>query len=429
MKKVAAMIVLWGWAIGAFAQVACTPIDQIVYYGNGVGFGAESAQDAADEAKLEIQQRLVSVMAPDQYNRTSFSVAYNQSEGILLDVLEAARQQLGNEYPSLAVAILLRRSGLSEILDFLGIGLTPEQIQAFNDFVRNRTVQELIQGTGSNSTVLEHVQHYTTDIGEGKKVIVIAHSQGNIFANLAFTQLSVEQVPSFSIIPVASPESTVRKSLVGHVRFFNDLVIAAVDAGRSALGLPGPLPVNDVTIDGALTAFHGFVEAYMTDSSAANFILFSVPQSSAGLTRTGNLGQGAITLTLTWGAQPDVDLHVFEPNGLQVFYARPQGNLGFLDLDDVTSFGPEHYFASCQNFAVKPNLAVGTYRVGVNYYRGFVPESATVNIKVPGTDRTFTIPLPVARGGSGNATPIPVANVIVTRDPQINIFQFSVTNP
>ena len=423
MKRVIVALALWGWAFGLFAQSICSSTDQVIYYGNGVGFGAESAHQAATEAKIEIQLRLVAVMPTDQYNRTSFNLAYNQSEGFLLDVLEAARQQLGNEYPALAVALLLNRSGLSEVLDFLGVGLTPEQIQSFNDFVRNGTVQALIQGSASNVTVLEHVGHYTTDINEGKKVVLIAHSQGNIFANLAFTQLPASQAQSFTIIPVASPESTVRKSLVGHVRFLNDFVIGAVDVGRSLLGLPGPLPANDLTTVGISTGFHGFVDAYLTDSSAANFILSSVPQSLSGLTPSGNLGQGAITVTLTWGSNPDVDIHIFEPTGFHVFYIQKNGNVGFLDRDVVTSFGPEHYFASCNNLKTNP-LAIGTYRVGLNYFRGSSPEIATVTLKTPGNERTFTKLLPSAFGFPGNGSPVPVADVTVTKDPQTGRLDF-----
>ena len=96
MKRVIVALALWGWAFGLFAQSICSSTDQVIYYGNGVGFGAESAHQAATEAKIEIQLRLVAVMPTDQYNRTSFNLAYNQSEGFLLDVLEAARQQLGN---------------------------------------------------------------------------------------------------------------------------------------------------------------------------------------------------------------------------------------------------------------------------------------------------------------------------------------------
>src|SRR5207249_4740200 len=35
---------------------------------------------------------------------------------------------------------------------------------------------------------------------------------------------------------------------------------------------------------------------------------------------TGIIGNGIITVTLSWRAQPDLDLHVLEPGGSHVFY-------------------------------------------------------------------------------------------------------------
>lgn len=34
------------------------------------------------------------------------------------------------------------------------------------------------------------------------------------------------------------------------------------------------------------------------------------------------LGNGIITAMLTWGSNPDIDLHVFEPNGTHVYYTN-----------------------------------------------------------------------------------------------------------
>jgi uncharacterized protein YfaP (DUF2135 family) len=115
---------------------------------------------------------------------------------------------------------------------------------------------------------------------------------------------------------------------------------------------------------------------------------------------------------LTWGSEPDVDLHVFEPGGSHVYYADRQGNNGFLDRDDVTAFGPEHYYASCST------LRAGTYRVGVNYYRGFSTEIARIEIDAGLLNRKFSRVLTTSRGSSGDNSPIPVARIIVTGDEQ-----------
>ena len=66
---------------------------------------------------------------------------------------------------------------------------------------------------------------------------------------------------------------------------------------------------------------------------------------------------GIITIQLTWDHQPDLDLHVYEPGyddpslniRGHVYFANPQGKFGYLDVDDVNQYGPEHYYASYDN--------------------------------------------------------------------------------
>jgi uncharacterized protein YfaP (DUF2135 family) len=117
---------------------------------------------------------------------------------------------------------------------------------------------------------------------------------------------------------------------------------------------------------------------------------------------------GVITVTLTWGSQPDVDLHVFEPNGFHVYYSDPQGLSGYLDLDDISGYGPEHYFVECQD------LEAGTYVVGVNYFYGITPESALVQIKAGSSIRSFPVSLSQPAGLDGDNSPMEVAEIVVS---------------
>lgn len=399
----------------------CDVTTQSVYFGNGVWVVTDD--DAKEDVDLHLQPLLRNRMTPQDYAATKFAVAYNRSVNQVSDVIETASQILGNEYPTLLIGRLL---GISRLTRFL----IPDSLeQQLNDVLRSEAARSFVQGPASVADVAIHVGSYQADIAEGRKVVVVAHSQGNLFVNLAFDQLSIAERNSFAMVPVASPDTAPKRSLVGHVTFANDLVIDLVQILRLAAGLlPAPLP-NDFAETPGSTWGHYFVVDYLADTSAQEFIISGVLTSLAGLPVPPSLGQsGIITVTLTWGDQPDVDLHVFEPVGAHVYYANRQGVIGFLDVDDVTSFGPEHYFASCTNLTQSPN-GLGTYRVGVNYFRGTGPETAHVNIKVPGTDRSFDVVLPTALGTSGNATPVPVANVSVTKDSQTGLLQFEVTAP
>lgn len=67
-----------------------------------------------------------------------------------------------------------------------------------------------------------------------------------------------------------------------------------------------------------------------------------------------------------------MDLHIFEPN-FHVYYVQRSGLNGYLDLDDVNGYGPEHYYTNC-------TIETGDYTFKVNYYYGMAPSSATVTV-------------------------------------------------
>ena len=54
-----------------------------------------------------------------------------------------------------------------------------------------------------------HIQQYKSNILSGNKVIVVAHSQGNFFANQAWDKLAAHEKQSMGIVSVANPDSTV----------------------------------------------------------------------------------------------------------------------------------------------------------------------------------------------------------------------------
>jgi len=155
---------------------------------------------------------------------------------------------------------------------------------------------------------------------------------------------------------------------------------------------------------------HTFEKSYMAiGHQAETKILGDVMSTINGLNFPDtSLGNGIITATLTWGSNPDLDLHVFEPNGSHVYYMNLNGISGYLDRDDVTSYGPEHYFVSCDT------IEAGTYRFGVNYYYGYSAETGTLSIQVGdqirSRQRTFTQWF----YSSGDSTPYIMFEVEVT---------------
>ena len=75
------------------------------------------------------------------------------------------------------------------------------------------------------------------------------------------------------------------------------------------------------------------------------------------------------------------------------------GPSGYLDRDDVNSYGPEHYFVSCAT--IEP----GIYRFGVNYYYGNSAETGTMTLQAGDQIRSRQQTFSYDEGSAGNSNP------------------------
>jgi hypothetical protein len=256
-------------------------------------------------------------------------------------------------------------------------------------------------------------------ITEGKRIIHVTHSQGNLFANGLYASLkskglhvnnSGKQV--YKNIQVATPASFVASG-GNHFTFANDIIIAAVRALFPTL----PANLGNATRGGFTK--HEFVETYLNNAVSVGSIRGAILAAAAETAYPSTQATGPITVTLSWGPQPDLDLHVFEPSGSHVYFDTEIGVSGFLDTDDTESFGPEHYFVkSCST------LQVGKYVVGVNYYEGDAPETATIFINAGGKTITVRKPLLVEMNSDGNDSPSLFANIFVAKNVKTGKFEF-----
>jgi hypothetical protein len=370
---------------GMEAMASSCPLAEgtVVFFGNGVWNTCSDANQSA----MVLASAARDVLSSDEYAKTSFQMTCNPTRGHIADVWRATKQRFSSDS-----AAFLRALG--------GINLMP-------DFLRDALVDKADEIGASaavdDPTLQQHVDIYNREILEGKKVVVVAHSQGNFYANLAYQNLPAEYRPSFGIVSVANPDSYVAGE-GPYTTLFGDLIIGAIPLAKRANTANSLLP------DFKDLSGHMFLASYMpAGSNSRKQILRDLKQQIETLEPPPNpAGNGVITVTLNWGEEPDVDLHVFEPDGNHVYYSNPDGHVGFLDVDDVTSFGPEHYFVSCDT------LAPGTYRIGLNYYSGSRPEVARIQVQAGLEVRSFQTTLPFSRGSGGNSSPIPVADIVVT---------------
>lgn len=224
----------------------------------------------------------------------------------------------------------------------------------------------------------EHQTKIDSWILEGKKLLFVAHSQGNLFVNNAYTY-TTSKVSSASVKVIhIAPASPITNG--SHVLADQDLVINGLRVVGTVPSITHYIPVYKPFMDNHGRDFlgHGLIETYMNpafemhDNIKEN-VTTALTTLEAPPTQAS---QGFFTVTLSWDGSGDVDLHSFEPSGSHVFYRQLQGISGYLDVDNTQGFGPEHYFASCD----KTKLATGVYRISLANYARAEGRKATVQI-------------------------------------------------
>jgi hypothetical protein len=262
---------------------------------------------------------------------------------------------------------------------------------------------------------------------EGKKFILVAHSEGNLFANRAYNYVTTGSHTAVAKTIHLAPAST---------ELHGDYVLGDVDLVINGLRLiaPGAVPANNwpmvfvfskdvsyyldlaarnaIIVGNYASAFvlktlsvvagieyrqpddillktdwmgHGFFEIYNnpnksgkieTGRTRLNAIWTNTLATVDSTARSGILTDGFFTATMNWDQAGDIDLHTSEPDGTHVFWNAKVGKSGYLDRDDTTATGPEHYFATCTASA----LTLGNYNFGVVNYAGVTGTRATIQV-------------------------------------------------
>jgi hypothetical protein len=188
-----------GWATNCPAGVPATTI----FFANGINTTPKDAKKAKDALEAKFNQYLATLSPPMQLGCLQFDFVYNQTQGIALDIYESYRQ-LSRDEPTnfwLIGAQLL-------------ISSTPLlYAQAFLDAASVIDPNVYLDQPDLNMTL----QKYRAELfSAGHKVVVVSHSQGNLYANEAFKELYNPpngQTPlttkSFGIVAVATPANFV----------------------------------------------------------------------------------------------------------------------------------------------------------------------------------------------------------------------------
>lgn len=378
-----------------------------VVFGNGVLTTIEGASASRNELQLALGSQL-----NDQ--KIAFDIAYNYKVDWYADFIQSYNQ-LGNQFDH------------NFLITLSNAGLMP-------DWMKTMFQNKILENYIINAPELPaHVEKYKESILRGEKVLVASHSQGNFYVNEAKQLLEASQpsVPmqSFGIFGVATPASTVGGNLEPYITNNKDFINIILNnlPENLTLSLINANQGNENPQIDPIDA-HGFTETYLNPKyNARSKLIQGVKSKLTSLIDPPEvIGSGPINATLSWSvANTDVDLHITEPDGSHIYYANPQGISGYLDIDNLTGSGPEHYYTDCNQ------LAVGTYTLGVQYFSDHEkqvgdeikparPVVANVTVTIPGSTKFYTILL-----NSDNQPVKPFAKIIVERivnptNPNIN---------
>ena len=229
-------------AIPSLARGECIAIDEgervtAVYFANGIRSDRSYANLQA--AALESAYRNLGSRYGGNY---VFGATVNPTRGIVADVAEVLRQKASEaglrvdavNFQNLAAifeewhrAVAPSPTGLLRLvrLQFAWLPITLAD------------VGEIIGGVGEallsfeipeREVLASHVACYEENLQGGARVIIVAHSQGNLFANEAVAQVSVaqeERARSIAAIGVATPASRRANTQSFYVTARDDIVI------------------------------------------------------------------------------------------------------------------------------------------------------------------------------------------------------------
>lgn len=208
----------------------------------------------------------------------------NPSEGIFIDVfVELVNQKLA-EKSAANFAQAVQKSAMTftgnpaQSMSVADQVLLNAKMAAFFDRTKNLPATSSVTA-GMTSTV-------TAALSGGNKVIVIAHSQGNMFANAVLNSLTVTQpaniVAGLKVVSIATPSALAQDRRYKTANQDSIITKAAADL---AVALIAPLPlVANIDVPGALAydlTGHGLLEVYFNPALTSIDLIVAMVSNAA----------------------------------------------------------------------------------------------------------------------------------------------------
>lgn len=242
------VILLWlpsiGWAL-------CPVQETTLFFVNGVNTEKKDAERSKKRIKLLLLRSGISAEC------ISFDVAYNTNEFTLTaDLLEAFLQITAEqeEDPSTLWKFLFRVQDvfLTPIASLYD-SLVDSQFTSTNLLIESG---EYVLG----DQLSEHLDNYQAALEAGRRVILLGHSQGNLYVNEAWEAFIATERQHVRTIGVSTPSDHVGGGTEPYTTLYKDGLAATVFALLGSL--PTNTPMDEECLEGSWYC-HGFINAYL----------------------------------------------------------------------------------------------------------------------------------------------------------------------
>lgn len=310
--------------VSAQESARCQPESPVIVYMNGV---AVSPIDAYDSVVL--LNNFVDNEVGDQWN-IEYKLAYNYTDGLLLDVIEAAAQLYGSDYGRVWHAL-----GFAAFLTDSAELVWLQRILAASESEYEILASEAQRESDGHAAELIRLHD-----ANGRKLLVVAHSQGNLFAKASLEKLPSHVLLRTKLVRLAFPGVETLPT-AEYTTLVQDKVIEAVRLARRLIGSSEPPPANqdEPSLTGLVTLGH-YLEDYLapTTTFAASNIAF----------RMRSLLRGALGLCLP----PEGTWHAIVSDGDRL----AEFSLFVLGHQTASSGGPATSRISAETFRARRDL-------------------------------------------------------------------------
>lgn len=244
MKKISICLIVYTIVLLVSVSGYCEDNKVKLYFGNGMLNDLDDAKDSLSELLTEIESR---VQGTELAGKIEYEISHNKSGGFFKDFFESTIQNIDTT----STKFWRYLAGLDVVPDF------------FQNKYKEHSAAIDKAMVSTYPEIVEHIKKYNDELCSGNKVVVVGHSQGNLFANIAYEGINESVINGFGVVAVATPDTYVAGN-GPYTTIMEDQVIGII---------PGALIRNLDNFDSNVNFFdwsgHKFIDSYLAQQRPA----------------------------------------------------------------------------------------------------------------------------------------------------------------